>query len=407
MTDPRAMLDELERTALLRPDDAALQINLGLARAAAGNLHGALSAFQRASDLRPELAEAHYLLGSAYFQAGNLLVARSCLERSLALRPQFFDALAQLGVVHARLGDLSEAERLFRGAVELSPYHADIHVNLANVLRQQGKLVDAEAEYRRAAALAPDGAMPAYLLGTFLAELGRREEARPALERSTRLAPNALEPWLALGELANLTGDHALAAKCFANALELEHGSEAAWLGAIDAERRQGAWERADQRALEAIASLPAAPSLRRARASLYFDRGDLERAASVLIEAENAGLRTASILAARAVVQRHLGLAEDANRAMQSALELDAGDPDFLNEYARLQMAAGDFNGALQVLEGLLRRNPRYLAALVNLGIVQRQLGREDEARAKFEAVLALDPGNPDAAAHLRRTAQ
>ncbi len=63
----------------------------------------------------------------------------------------------------------------------------------------------------------------------------------------------------------------------------------------------------------------------------------------------------------------------------------------------ANKSYAAGDLAAADRALERLLAAQPRLLPALHLGAIVARRLGRTGQAQARFDAALALAPGDPD----------
>ena len=67
----------------------------------------------------------------------------------------------------------------------------------------------------------------------------------------------------------------------------------------------------------------------------------------------------------------------------------------DLDNDRAVVAMAAGDLRGALELLEGVLRRIPDHPQALWNRALVLRALGRPVPAAEAFEAVARRgEPG-------------
>src|SRR5262245_17916769 len=62
---------------------------------------------------------------------------------------------------------------------------------------------------------------------------------------------------------------------------------------------------------------------------------------------------------------------------------------------------AAGQLDQARVLFEGLVAGNPKDSAIRSALGTVYQKLGREEEARAEYEAALQWDQGNPVALAN------
>jgi hypothetical protein len=83
---PRA-IRAYRAAAELRPDDASLRNDLGLALHQAGDLNGAIAEFWRAAELEPEHPTAHYNLALAYLDLGVPGAAGEALKTYLRLEP--------------------------------------------------------------------------------------------------------------------------------------------------------------------------------------------------------------------------------------------------------------------------------------------------------------------------------
>jgi tetratricopeptide (TPR) repeat protein len=80
---------------------------------------------------------------------------------------------------------------------------------------------------------------------------------------------------------------------------------------------------------------------------------------------------------------------------------------PPFVEARANLGaalLASSDLEGAAAQFEAALRHDAAYVPALGNLGVVRARQGRTDEARRHFRRVLALAPGDRQAAAYLQQ---
>ena len=83
------------------------------------------------------------------------------------------------------------------------------------------------------------------------------------------------------------------------------------------------------------------------------------------------------------------------AAEVFESALQLDAADPDILTDRARLFAAEGDYRAAERWLTYALDSDPGHLPARVFRATARRHLGRLAEARGDLERVLRLAPGH------------
>jgi eukaryotic-like serine/threonine-protein kinase len=183
----------------LRPDNPAVQNNLGTALRGAGKVDEAVAAYRRAIQLKPDFADVHANLGAALMQLGKADEAVAACRQAIALKPDFAPAHANLGHILRAQGKIAEAVAEFRRAIELQPGQPGGYVALATTLVATGKLADAEALLRKAIALEPRLADAHYGLGNLLMMQGKLDEAVAAFRRCLELNPNAAEAHVNLG----------------------------------------------------------------------------------------------------------------------------------------------------------------------------------------------------------------
>jgi tetratricopeptide (TPR) repeat protein len=247
--------DLVGRAVHLRPQDAALQLNLGNALKALGQIDGAIERFRNALTLAPAFPLAHYNLGNAYAMAGRHEDAADAFQKSLRLQPDNASTHNNLGNALHALGRHEEAIASFQRALELHPGHAGAHNNLGMAFNALGNAEEAAAQFRAAISAQPrfvaahfnlantldatgqhDQALSAFEavlalqpqlppalfgLGNSLAALGRHKEALPRFERVVGLDPKLALAWLSLGTTHHALGAHAAAVRAFDQALRL------------------------------------------------------------------------------------------------------------------------------------------------------------------------------------------
>ncbi|QGZ62018.1 tetratricopeptide repeat protein [Paraburkholderia acidisoli] len=256
--------DLVRRAVALRPDDAALQLNLGNTLKALGQLEGAIERFRNALTLSPAFALAHYNLGNAYAtigrhedamyafghavrlqpgdasshnNLGNALhalgrhaEAAEAFRRALKIRPGHAGAHNNLGMSLNALGDSAGAVEQFQKALRLEPRFVAAHFNLANTLDATGYHGNAVHGFEAALALQPRFVPALFGLGNALAALGRHDEAIAPYERAIGADPKFALAWLALGTAHHALGRHAAALRAFDEALRVRPDLAAAHL---------------------------------------------------------------------------------------------------------------------------------------------------------------------------------
>jgi tetratricopeptide (TPR) repeat protein len=131
---------------------------LGLAYMELGRAVDAIDQLEKAAAMRPEDAEVRVNLSLVYLQSGRIEAAARVLRDALALNPDLGQAELNLGIVLARKGARSEALPHFERAAALLPGLADVHFNLGNAYARLGRGAAAIASYRRALDLEPQHA---------------------------------------------------------------------------------------------------------------------------------------------------------------------------------------------------------------------------------------------------------
>ena len=174
---------------------------------------------------------------------------------------------------------------------------------------------------------------------------------------------------------------------------------------------------KADGRVDEAIAQLriavPDNPQAQYVLGSELYDRGQFDDAIRELrrFTGRFGPTPTASavyeIVAARNLIA--LSLAQqrklpEAVEEFERALQLDPDNADLHGNLAFILMQQRDFERARRHYEAQLKDRTGTAFALTNLGIALQELGRIEEAKARFRQALAIDPNYPEARIRLDR---
>jgi tetratricopeptide (TPR) repeat protein len=158
---PPEAVSEFERAAVLKPDSAQTQLDLGSAYEAAKDLDSAERGYRKALELDAKLDKAHYRLGTLLARTGRreegakhigLYQAAFQKEQETALRGGSRRAELNLGWVELRDGRAERALEQF----DRYPNDPEALQGAAKALFQLGRDADALQKYERAVALAPD-----------------------------------------------------------------------------------------------------------------------------------------------------------------------------------------------------------------------------------------------------------
>jgi protein O-GlcNAc transferase len=337
----------------------------------------------------------------------------------------------QLGYVYGIMKRSDDSGAEYRRAAELMPDFAEAHLNLGLTLLDAKDFAGAAIALQRAAELMPDKARPKYLAGLALERSGNFTGAIAQYESAAKLDPNNFDISLHWG-VCLLRADRAEdAEKQLRQAVALRADSEPAHSALVDALLRQkktdaaiaelrATLERngADAQArlklattlnelgkpAEALAELDradanAAPSAERAklRASILISQKDWDGAAKALAIAAAAAPDDAALHAEYGRIllqQRDFPAAE---RELRRALTLDGKQTDALRNLVSTEYLAGNYDGTLQLLDVLEKREAPLPIVLFVRATCYDKLQRKPEAVEAYRKFLDSDKGQSD----------
>ena len=186
---PGEAIAPLSEAAALRPSDAGILHDLGLALLETGRLPEAVAALRRAMVADPRYADAHFRLGIALEMLGDVRTAVAAFGRATELQPSLTEAWFRAGALVHTLGHRDEAIGCFRRAAESGPKTRFGRLGAARALITEERDDEAERVLRKAVAVDPDNALAHDLLGTLLSERGRFDEAQDCFTRAVTIAP--------------------------------------------------------------------------------------------------------------------------------------------------------------------------------------------------------------------------
>lgn len=293
---------------------------------------------------------------------GDLVGARRLYEELLDDHPDHPVAIANLGLLLQQLGDVDGALALFDRMEPDADLSATALTNWALALVGAGRIESGAALLERAVDTAPDHG-PWTSLAKIRLMTSDTAAARAAAETSVRVRPASTESWRVLGTCAGAAGDVDGAIAAFDRVVQLDDSDASAWrqLGAaLFARRDLGSAAAATTRALELDASCAAA---HHQLAMISMATGDIDAARSAF----------GAALALRAV-------------------------PSVVVDLAIAELAAGDHDAAIALLEPLEADGTADARRLLHLGHARLAAGRDVEGVEALSAAAAT--GGPEAMA-------
>jgi len=323
----------------------------------AGDLEGAIAAFEKALEIDPEYCYSWYGVGLTLNNLGRNSEAITAYEKALEIDPKFHYAWSNLGATLNNLDRNSEAIAAYEKALEIDPRSHIVWRNLGNALRGLGCYSEAIAAYEKALEIDPKFHYAWNGLGNALQELGRNTEAITAFEKALEIDPKSHIVWYGLGGTLRGLGRNTEAITAFEKALEIDPKFHLAWKWLGNALRGLGRYS-------EAIAANNKALEIDPKYSSAWNELGE------ILID---------------------LGRYSEAITAYNKALEID---PKFDSAWCGLGNALnglGRNSEAITAFEKALEIDPKFHYAWNGLGNALNNVGRNSEAITAYDKALEI----------------
>ena len=293
-------------------------------------------------------------------------------------------------------GDFPTASKIAADVLAGQPDHRDALYMAAVCARYENRHEDALAQLTKLKAAAPDYGRAWQEEGHLRRKLGDIPGALAAFERATRYNPSLIASWTAQAELHTASGNPAAAANARAQAQRLQ--SLPRELLAVTNHIHEGRIFRAEEIARAFLKRNPTHVEGMRLLADIGSRLGVQEDAdflleSAVELDPENIQLRLDYIQVLRKR-QKFAAALEQASFLMQR----DPDNPVFQSHYAIESMQAGDYETALDYFERVLKTLPDDPPTLVSRGHALKTYGRTEEAIASYRRAAEVAPGHGDA---------
>jgi tetratricopeptide (TPR) repeat protein len=429
-------------TRALGSDGRELRAELWLAVLAARANQGAalLSAVEALAPRIEQAAESDQLFAwtaraYGHLSSGEAAKAKEALRKASALRVEDPELLAFLSEQAQRAGEHTLAYRAARAASDAGGGAPRYQSLVAATLLQQGDgnaalsalsslgeghgtlalaragaalLTNAReplehakkelASYRATAAGQEDVEASSLLMRVDLRLGANVESLMPAARALVQRAPDAAAAHLALGEALVAAEQGRAAVETLQRALQLEPGLADAHFLLGRALRLMSRHNEARQSFERAVAIAPNHVEARRALGHVLVESGDYDAALALFRELAGAGVPSAGLGIAEALLgQGHLSEAAAQIDALPASLK---ADPACELLQARLLLAKGQPLTAIETLSSVVAEDAdtRTADALTLYGDALYASERIEPAGAAYDAALVLDAGQPDA---------
>ncbi len=428
----KKVIDEFSRTELsVAESKADLDTSVAMAHAALGDIKAAEDALGRALQAVPDYAPA--LTGQARLKATtkDLPGAEALIDTVLAKNPQLHDAWKLKGDLRLAAGMVDEGLEAYGKAIAIKPdflpaYIASISVMLSSdKLEAAGKQLDSlkkvapkhpqvvylstryalvKKDYAKAREssqqllkVMPNNPASLSLAGAIELHFKALVQAETYLVQSLQLAPEQLDTRRLLAEVYLLGGQYAKARTTLAPALEKAVADPALLTLAAEIALQSGDAKLAESYLTRAIALDPKDSRKRTTLALAHLAQGGGDAALAELTQiAASDSTTTADLALITSLLQR--SRYDEALKAIDVLDKKIPDSPTVPNLRGQTYLVKKDLPNARANFERALGLNPTFFPAAASLAKLDLDAQKIDDARKRFEGILAKDPKNVQA---------
>jgi tetratricopeptide (TPR) repeat protein len=393
-----AIVDRLEREGTHGgAEDARLAFSIGVVLAEWKQYDRAETAFSRALENDPSNIDILRNLGLAALDARHFERAQRVFGMVIQQRPEDVESIANLARIHAAQGDTETAIVLLAKAHRLAPDRPGLLLALAKTYGEEGFFSSAADAYDVYLKLQPGDDSARRERGFAYCRFGRMQTALPDLNWYVTQHPGDPVGQFELG-LCQTAGDASEALQHLNEALRLEPGFLPARQARGQLMQREGKWEEALPDLKSVVEHEPHSPMALMLLGRNYLELERPAEAITYLRRAQELAPDHAGILMWLHRALRRLGQDQEAATVLK---RLKAAPPDPAPEKAQAQIF--DYLGLdpTQQRERFRRNLMSAIAARpeapelkIQLGVLQLDEGKTEEALANFRDALALSPG-------------
>ena len=400
----KEVIDEFGNADVPTPEARAdLATTVAQAQMATGNLDAARAGFAAALQAVPGYPPA--LLGEARVTAaGNdLPAAMAMVDKALAASPTLVEGWVLKGDIATGQRQLDDAAAAYRKALELRHDNVVAHSKLAMTLLQQGKLADANAQVDALDKVAPKHPQTLYLRALLAFREKNFPAAREAIQQQLRAAPDNLQGLVLEGNIEFQLGSYSQAETSLRKALARAPNLRLARMVLVNTYLRSGQ----PVKALDALPPLlddgEPTPEVLMLAGEVQMRNGNPKEAERLFAKASALDPTDATKRTAVAVMHVRSGEVDRGMKELEEAAAVDTGvraDLALISAYARQRK----FDAALKAIDDLEKKQPDKPLAHDLRGGIYADKGDLAAARRSFERAAQLDPMDFPAAASLAR---
>jgi tetratricopeptide (TPR) repeat protein len=425
---------DLFREALtLKADNTVAQMGLSEALALKGNellvidsFPVARTFFEEALKYNPKNAPAYYGLAEVLTEMGKEDEAANNYELALSNDKDLSEIYTPLGALYYQKGEIAKAENYLTKAVATSTTDPQAHYYLGLVRYTQNQNEAALALFKKSQTLDASNPEVAFYTGSTLLRLNKNDLAVPEFTKAVTARDNYFEAWMGLGEAQYELGNYAEAVKAYTKASQLRNTNYEAFNNLGDSFRQMTPpnYNQAESNYNLAAMFIQRQPNFNKEDAADMYSKAafSIAKQCEINIKQNKAcrwdaavmALEKADELSTSGVDAANLGWAYyNAARADIANNNKEAARPKLEKAKVALQRVAngnsnfvsgpmlnlgmaltdlGEYPAAIDVLNKVVKKEPKWAFALNELGIAYRGAGNFKEAAKAFKQATDKD---------------
>lgn len=380
------------------PQSLPALIALARLKAGTGSPDGALAALDELLASHPDSVDAWQLKAAVQAHAkGDIDGAIASYRQALALRAERAELQAALISLYLAKRDAPAADRQFEAMKAAVPGHPLTHFYEAQLLFARGDYAQARQRLQEVMRLVPDNVGVLHVAGATELQLGALAQAEGHLVKALQLSPRFVAARRLLAETYLRSNQPSRALAVLRPVLEHTPIDAETLTAAGQAALLAGDDKTADALFKRAAAAKPDDTRARTALAMAQLSRGRSDAAFSELqsIAAADPGTAADMALISARLQQREFDAALEAIAGLEKKQPASAAAAELRG---RVHLARRDMAAARKHFDEALRRDPRYLSAVVSLATLDVAERQPEAAKARFDKLLQVEPKNVQA---------
>jgi len=429
----KKLTDEFGKTNLVdKTAQAALLTSLAVAYATQGQTEAAQTSLNAALAAAPDYPAAKLIQARQKATQRDFDGAMALTDEVIAKNPQSFEAWKLKGdLLRFAKNQLTEALTAYRKSIEIKPEFLAGQTAAVTLLLQQNKLPDAASQIEQLKKVAPNHPQTKLLQAHLAYQQKDLKTARELVQQVLKAAPTSVQGMQLAGAIELQLNSPVQAEGYLTKALQASPGLPLARRLLVMTYLRSGQASKALETLKPGLIGDNVDPGLYAVAGEVYLQNNDVKKAEEYYTKAtqqdpQNARNRTSLALthmisgqvdsafgelqniaasdtgttADMALISAHLRR-QELDKALKAIDALEKKQPDkplAANLRGRVLLAKRDLPGARKSFERALQIDPLFFPAVASLAGLDLADKKPQDAKARFDAVLAKNPKNAQA---------